>query len=56
MSKHEKKDSKSDDLNSLDKENHNVLAQEKQKKSKTQSQRAQMNRSRGRSPNKKYGY
>ena len=56
MHKHEKKDSKRDYLNPLDNEDNNVSAQEKPKKSKTQSQLAQMNRSRGRSPNKKYGY
>jgi hypothetical protein len=55
MPKHEKKDSNSNYLNSLENEDINGSAQEKQKKSKIQSQLAQKNRSRGRSPNKKYG-
>jgi hypothetical protein len=57
MHKQEGENSNRDLLNPLDYDENNVSAQEKQKQNRLQRKlQAQMNRTNGRSPNKKYGY
>ncbi|WP_156351204.1 hypothetical protein [Neobacillus vireti] len=56
MQKQEDKSLKRDLLASSENEENNIFTPARQKQNKLQSQQAQKNRSRGRSPNKKYGY
>lgn len=57
MHKKEGKYSNKDLSNLIDNDGNIVSAQEKQKQNRLQSKRlAQLNRTNGRSPNKKYGY
>ncbi|MED4227509.1 hypothetical protein [Neobacillus cucumis] len=56
MQKQEDRSLKKELLTTIENKEYNLFIAEISKQNKRQSQNAQKNRSRGRSPNKKYGY